>query len=442
MTKRLCLLLMLLLAACQPTDQSATTTTEPSPTSTPLPTETATATAVATTTTLPSPTATASPTPANTPTKQPATPTITPSNTATVPPTETAAATATVASTPTATSESQATATAAPTAEATVNSAENAPIISDFSASHWTVGGGEPLVLSWQTENATSVVLLLIDADGGETPIQLDGTPNDSYTINWQAGDYPLPPLQNSNNEYRLYAHNDSATTSHSIRVTHDPSLAAGNSLAVKAFTITPGEIEIDDTMTMRWDVSGAERIDIYLPDAGPDTGGKTLMFSTTDLSGSRVLNYHELPTYFFDSYGLSTISLTLEAFDKAGQMVDAVANVTLLRPVSIGDFSASAGVISAETPVTINYGVNWAFTAIILLQHPSGDYPVHDANFIGGSPAQPHRAGRSFTLTWADITQNGSLSHDGGTITLRLEAYGDGGPVTRTITLAVDGGG
>ena len=126
---------------------------------------------------------------------------------------------------------------------------------------------------------------------------------------------------------------------------------------------------------------------------------------------------------------------MKLVATDSEGNMVEEIVSVTLLRPVAISRLDVSAEMISADSPVNISYGVEWASFVSFEILHPSGNHLVHDNLLISG-PAPDASSGGSFTLTVDDVTQNGSLTHAGDTVTIRMTASNDDGSVTREFTL------
>jgi cysteine-rich repeat protein len=184
--------------------------------------------------------------------------------------------------------------------------------IAAFSATPLTVKPGDPVTLTWDTTNATSITLA---AMGGMTIINADTTRLD--------GNETVNPMTTTT--YVLTAAGASGSKTQNVTVTVE------GTPVVASFTGTPQAIELGEMATLAWNVTGAATITIV-------DGAGTEVYNGTMGQGSQTVS----PT-------MST-AYTLTARSMLGQQVMSTpVMVTVNRAARVASFTAN--------PSTIDYG-------------------------------------------------------------------------------------
>jgi cysteine-rich repeat protein len=181
-----------------------------------------------------------------------------------------------------------------------------------FSGTPLTVKPGDPVTLTWDTTNATSITLA---AMGGMTIINADTTRLD--------GNETVNPMTTTTYVLTAAGASGSKTQNVSITVEGTP--------VVASFTGTPQAIELGEMATLAWNVTGAATITIV-------DGAGTEVYNGTMGQGSQVVS----PT-------MST-AYTLTARSMLGQQVMSTpVMVTVNRAARVASFTAN--------PSNIDYG-------------------------------------------------------------------------------------
>ncbi|QDG51382.1 hypothetical protein FIV42_11715 [Persicimonas caeni] len=267
--------------------------------------------------------------------------------------------------------------------EVTVEEPVAAPSVDSFEASPETITEGETATLSWTTTGATS--LALVDGDGND--IDLGDADVDSGSVD-------VSPTADTT--YTLTATNDGGSDQQSVTVSVD---ALPDAPTIDAFSVSPNPAQVGGTVTVSWDVTGADTLTLE-----SDADGAIDISSEPTDTGSIDVTVPDQ----------TDVVYTLTA-ENAGGTATQDFTLTTGDAVTIASFTADpSDTIVQGDSVTLSWSVANA-TDVTLESDITGAIDLSNLATPGEISLQPQQ-----------------------TTTYTLTAEGLGGPVTETLTVDV----
>jgi hypothetical protein len=267
--------------------------------------------------------------------------------------------------------------------EVTVEEPVAAPSVDSFEASPETITEGETATLSWTTTGATS--LALVDGDGNDI---------DLGDADVDAGSVDVSPTTDTT--YTLTATNDGGSDQQSVTVSVD---ALPDAPTIDAFSVSPNPAQVGGTVTVSWDVTGADTLTLE-----SDADGAIDISSEPTDTGSIDVTVPDQ----------TDVVYTLTA-ENAGGTATQDFTLTTGDAVTIASFTADpSDTIVRGDSVTLSWSVANA-TDVTLESDITGAIDLSNLATPGEISLQPQQ-----------------------TTTYTLTAEGIGGPVTETLTVDV----